>query len=194
MKTLYLLLLLIVFLTGCSISQTTYNYAVGSNDSGDESVIEPIDDLDNLDDIDDIIDEVENVVEEDKGPVYDVTQDGARIVLEKVERIFLNNVAHVSYNFKGQELLDQNQDLLDWNLYIYKTKSDLYAVELCTAEQINSKEWEETYCIDLKLLESFSEDIKLVYTNRDREDLMAISDTKMDNLDRVYIFDSVRPE
>lgn len=191
MKHIYLLLLLLVLLTGCSFSQTVYEY-VADNDSSNESGLEIIEEVEfdsELEEVDEIVEDTEIIEEIPFEPVVKI-EDGDEISLVNVNKDFLGNSLYIFYSFTGQNLLEDPQDVRDWRVYIYVTKNDLVEMPHCYAEQVSSMEWIGTHCMLNNKFEEYN-NIKIIYTNRSKGDLRNKSYRKLDNLDNVFVFDPV---
>jgi hypothetical protein len=199
MKKLYLLLLLVMVLTGCSISQTAYEF-VKENITAKEIIAddEPVEivevEIDSeIEEVDVIVEDVEEVIPEEFFEPIKLIEDGAEITLLNVNKKFIGNNLNIIYNFTGKDLLREGEDVLNWKAYVYITRNNLVEIPYCTANQISSTEWVSTHCMDKKIYDGYGSNIHIIYTNRPSGDLDDRSHVKLDNLDKVFVFDPVNP-
>ena len=196
MKNLYLLLILVLVLTGCSFSQTAYEY-VKENITSENDSFEQIEEVQidsELEEVDEIVETVEEVISEEVFEPIVLVDDGAEIALEDVSKDFLGNTMHIFYNFTGKTFLKQGEDVLDWKAYVYITKNDLREFPYCTANQINPQEWVGTHCMEKKVFEDYGDNIKIIYTKRSLDDMRDLSYRNIDNLDSIFVFDPIIPK
>ncbi len=179
MKQIYLLLL--VLIAGCASLQSS------------ELPTEELEEID-VKDIEDIIRDVEKTTEisEDEA-LFIMREDGVEVALESVERGRLGNSAFVFYKFHGRDLVGRVQDNLNWKAYFYLTKSNLVEVPFCTSQKISNTEWVSVHCIEERILDGYSADIKIIYTSRPSGDLRALSHYKIANLDDTLLFNFTKP-
>ena len=175
MKQIYLLLLLLV--AGCASFQSS------------ELPTEGLEDITDVKDIEDIISDVEKTTEfsEDKS-LFIIREDGVEVALESIERGRIRNSEFVFYKFHGRDLVGRTQDGLNWKAYFYLTKSDLIEIPFCTSQKLSDAEWVSVHCLEEYILEGYGDDIKIVYTRRQKDDLRSLSHFKIANLDDAFLF------
>ena len=175
MKQIYLLLLL--FVVGCASFQSS------------ELPSEDLEDITGVKDIEDIIRDVEKTTEfsEDEA-LFVVREDGVEVALESIEVGRIRNTEFVFYKFHGRDLVGRTQDSLNWKAYIYLTKSNLVEIPFCTSKKISDTEWVSTHCMEEYILQGYGDDIKIVYTSRQKDDLRDLSHFKIANLDDTILF------
>lgn len=175
MKKIYLLLLLLI-IVGCARFNSS------------ELPIEDVDNISEVENIQNIVNDVEKTVEIPDDKKIVVREDGIEVALESIENKFIGNSGFIFYNFHSRDLVGRSQNALDWTAYLYVTKSDLVEIPLCTSEKISDTEWISKYCIEESVLESYGQDLKIIYTSRPYSDLRALSDFKIANLDDTVLF------
>ena len=142
---------------------------------------------------------VENIVEDttvidsnEFEPIV-IREDGIEISIEEIYTGFAGNNRLVYYKFHGKDLVEREQNALMWTAYIYLTKSVLVEMPICLSNQISEFEWVNTHCMGEDDFNSYSDDVKIVYTNRPIDDLNALSDVKIANLDDTLLFNYTSP-